>query len=63
MFQLELNWLGNSGGNWLDGFLFQPGSCALLGGSISFPKAERVRETWHAVVLQHSAPLEARDSS
>lgn len=50
-------------GNWLDGFPFQPGIWALLGGSTGLPGAERVRETWHAMVLQHSATLEAQDSS
>lgn len=50
-------------GNLLDGFPLQSGIWAVLGGSISLPGAKKVKETWHTMILEHSAPLEAWDNS
>lgn len=36
--------------NWLAGFPLQPGIWALLGGSTSLPRVERVSESWCVMV-------------
>lgn len=49
--------------NWLAGFPLQPGIWALLGGSTSLPRVERVSESWCVMVRRRSALLEEQGST